>query len=141
VLGSGLFIAGSAVLIWRKHVSNPIGVGTGIWLCVGALAFNVPLAPLKAWLVAVQAFALFLGVVAVGLVATFASKHGYVGARSDDPNWLRKSSLVLLLLSFGALLWAWLFRDDVRVGGGLPFIVLNVARRVLIRRQQALPGP
>jgi hypothetical protein len=33
--------------------------------------------------------------------------------------------------------WAWLFRHNIRLGGGLPFIVLNVARRVIGRRAPA----
>ena len=47
---------------------------------------------------------------------------------------LRKHLLKLLGLTVVILCWAWMFRHDIRLGGGLPFIVLNLGRRVLGRR-------
>ena len=44
LLGAGLAVAISLLLVLQKYVLNPILVGAGLWLVGGALAFNVPLA-------------------------------------------------------------------------------------------------
>lgn len=133
-LAAFLWVPVTAFILWKRQLLNPILTGAGLWLCLGAAAFNLPIAPVAAWMVEVQAFALFLAIVAVALYSTLVSRHGYVACRSSDARWLRRASLFLLALTAGALLWAWVFRQNIRLGGGLPFIVLNVARRVLGRR-------
>jgi len=134
LIGALLTIPISAMVVQRKHLLNPILVGAGLWLWLGALAFNLPVAPLAAWLVQTQAFGLFVAALAVGLTAILISPHGYIACRSSDPRWIKRASLGLLGLTLVILCWAWLFRHDIRLGGGLPFIVLNIARRVLGRR-------
>lgn len=134
LIGAVLAVAVTLLLVLRGHLLNPILVGAGLWLIGGALAFNAPLAPLAAWFVAAQASGLFLMALAVAVPATLFSPHGYVGARSTDPSWLRRSSLLLLAASVVAVAWALWFRDNVRLGGGLPFIALNATRRLLVRR-------
>jgi hypothetical protein len=134
LIGAVLFVLVSLLLLHRKAVSNPILVGTGMWLVLGALAFNLPIEPLASSLSATQGFSLFVVIGVVGLVATFTSKAGFIGCPSGDMAWVRRTSLVLLALAVAAAAWAFLFRADIRLGGGLPFIVLNVTRRVLIRR-------
>src|SRR6185369_9314312 len=96
--------------------------------------FNLPLAPLATWFVATQASGLFVMALAVAVPASLFSPHGYVGARSPDSSWLRSRSLILLAATIAAAAWAFWFRGNVRLGGGLPFIALNVTRRLLIRR-------
>jgi len=123
-----------AIVLVRGHTLNPILVGTDLWLLLGAIAFNVPVPPLAALLGEAQGFGLFAFALGVGVVATFASPQGFIGARHADPHWIRRTSLILLGLAVVTALWAFFFRHDVRVGGGLPFIVLNVVRRVLIVR-------
>ena len=120
-------------VILKRGVLNPILLGTGVWLILGALAFNVPLASLASSIAATQSFTLFLAIAAVGLVTTVASREGFIGYRSGDAVFVRRASLILLALSLGAVAWAHRFHADVRLGGGLPFIVLNVSRRLLLR--------
>ena len=139
LIGALLVIPISAVVVLRKHLLNPILVGAGLWLWLGALAFWLPVAPLVAWLVQTQAFGLFAAAIVTGLAATLVSPQGYVACRSSDPRWIRRASLGLLGLTLVILCWAWLFRHDIRLGGGLPFIVLNVARRVVGRRAPVTP--
>ncbi len=129
-----LFVIVSLVIVRRGHVLNPILVGTGVWLVAGALAFNVPIASLATLLTSSQGFSLFVAITLVGLAALLLSKQGFIGCRSDDRAWVVRTSLVLLALAVAAAVWAFRFRSDIRLGGGLPFIVLNVARRMLIRR-------
>jgi hypothetical protein len=134
LVGSVLAAVTSAAVVWRRHLLNPILVGTGIWLLLGCLAFYVPLPTVKAWLVATQAFGLFAAALLAGVVATVVSPWGFVACRSSDPRWNRRASLGLLGLAALTVAWSWWFRHDIRLGGGLPFIVLNVARRLIARR-------
>jgi hypothetical protein len=134
LIGAVLFVLVSALVLYLKAVLNPILVGTGAWLVLGALAFNLPIESLASSLSATQGFALFAMIGVVGFIATFGSKAGFHGCRSNDVAWVRRSSYVLLALAVAAAAWAFGFRADIRLGGGLPFIVLNVARRVIVRR-------
>lgn len=129
-----LFVLVSWFVVRRRGVLNPILVGTGVWLVLGALAFNVPIAALASSLTALQGFALFVAIFVVGVVVTFASPEGFIGYPKDDAAWVRRSSWVLLSLAALTVGWSYRHRLDIRLGGGLPFIVLNVARRLLIRR-------
>ncbi|HEX6764014.1 MAG TPA: hypothetical protein VF103_01025 [Polyangiaceae bacterium] len=84
VVGALLALAISVALAWRGYVLNPILVGTGLWLCLGAIAFNVPVPALVAWLVRTQAFGLFAAAFGVGIVTTLFSPFGYIGCRHGD---------------------------------------------------------
>jgi hypothetical protein len=138
--GTGLLVAAlltlpvTGLVIAKHGVLNPILLGTALWLWVGAIAFLLPADGLVSRLTDARAAGLFLGVAVVGIATTVASRQGFIGARHPDTGWVRRSSFVLLSLALLALAAAWLFRHDVRAGGGVPFIVLNVARRVIVRR-------
>lgn len=129
-----LTVPASALVLARGYVLNPILLGTALWLWVSALAFRAPLPGVVTALSDAQGAGLFAGVLAVGVVSTFVSPQGFVGCRHPNRAWLLRASLLLLALSVGALGWSWVFRHNIRAGGGLPFIVLNVARRLLVLR-------
>jgi hypothetical protein len=129
-----LTIPATGAVLVRRHLLNPILVGTNLWLWLGAVAFSVPLRPLAAWLSQIQAVGLFVAALGVGIIALLRSPHGYVACESFDARWVRRTSVGLLLLTVVAVGWAWVFRDDIRLGGGLPFILLNVARRAMCLR-------
>lgn len=133
LLAAVLFGVVTWFVLTKNGVLNPILLGTGAWLILGALAFNIPLASLASSIAATQGFTLFLVILAVGFIATFASGEGFIGHRSADAIWIRRASFALLALSLGAVAWAHRFHTDVRLGAGLPFIVLNVTRRVMIK--------
>ena len=133
-LGAPLAVAISAAVLVRKHLLNPILLGAGLWLCLGALAFALPVPTLVDWFAHTQAFGMFVAALGVGLAATAFSRYGYVACRSSDARWLRNASLGMVGFTLAIVGWAWLFRHDIRLGGGLPFIMLNVARRILVRR-------
>ena len=128
VIGALLAVPVTAVVA-RRYLLNPILVGTNLWLWLGAVAFQLPLRPVAAWLTETQAVGLFIAALGVGIVATFTSPQGYVACAKADPRWVRRASLGLLALTVVTVGWSWVFRHDVRLGGGLPFIVLNLARR------------
>lgn len=137
VAGALLTIPVCALVLWKKAALNPILVGTGLWLWTGAVAFSVPVAALRAELVEAQGFGLFAFVAVTGLVALAVSPQGFIGCAHPDPRFVRKASLGLFGLALLALGWSWFFRHDIRAGGGLPFIVLNVVRRAVILRAPA----
>lgn len=131
-----------AIVRIRQQLQNPILVGTALWLWVGAIAFNVPVPAMAEWLSQTQAFGLFVAALAVGLIATLRWRFGYVACPSSDTLWIRRASFALLVLTLVMVAWAWAFRHDIRIGGGLPFIALNVARRVLhLRAPRIEPEP
>jgi len=123
----------AAVLRYR-YLLNPILIGTGVWLWLGAIAFNAHVELLRTLLMQTQGFGLFLSIFAVGVVTTVRAPSGYIGCRHPDARWVKRASLGLLALSGVAVLWAYCLRANIRLGGGLPFIVLNVVRRVVIVR-------
>ena len=134
LVGALLTIPVTVAVVARGHILNPILVGTGLWLWLGACAFQLPIPALAQWIAATQAFGLFAGALAVGLATMFLSPHGYIACRSNSPDWIRRASLGLLGLTVACLVLAWAFRHDVRLGGGLPFILLNVVRRIACTR-------
>jgi len=133
LLGALLTIPATVAVMARRHLLNPILLGAGLWLWLGAIAFQMPASRVVAWLAETRAAGLFLGALAVRTVANFLSPRGYITCYCPDPRWIRRSSLLLLGLTLLVAAWAWIFRHNVRLGGGLPFIVLNVARRALAR--------
>jgi hypothetical protein len=132
-----LTIPVTGLVLVRRAVLNPILVGTALWLWVAALAFELDLAPLVAALSEAQGAGLFLGIFAVGIGATLLSPQGFVGAINPDSAWIRRASLILLALALFAVGWSWAFRHNVRLGGGAPFLLLNIVRRRLVTRAAA----
>jgi hypothetical protein len=132
LLGAALAIPIAGALAWKKIPQNPILLGVDAWLAVGALAFAAvpPLAELYA---RYQAATLFVGAFVVGVALTALSPGGYLGMHPPRPDVVRKGSAALLALTAGAVAWALVF-PDIRLGGAVPFIALNVVRRVALRR-------
>ena len=127
--------AAAAVLIvgglaLRRVPQNPFLVGADLWLLLGAISFNVPIEPAKAALVQLGGGGLFLGALLVGLGYTVARPEGYLGVQSKQT---RTLSVVLLLLTAAAAAWAMSRPEDIRLGAALPFIAINVLRRVMGR--------
>jgi hypothetical protein len=138
LVGALLTLPVSAFVVYRKHVLNPILIGTGLWLLVGAYAFNAQSEVVSAWLTQARAFGLFVSILAVGLATTFLSPQGFIGCVHNDTEWLRRASLLLLAFSALAATVAYWLRGNVRLGGGLPFVALNVLRRVVINRKPSV---
>ena len=133
-VAAALTVPITAGVLARGYAPNPILVGAALWLWLGAIAFEVPVPTVAAWLGETRATGLFAAALAVGLVATAGSPGGYVGLAHPDRSWVLRASLALLALTVAAVAWSWMFRSNLRLGGGLPFIVVNVARRLAVAR-------
>lgn len=136
---SSLSLLVMGFVAFRQALYNPILLGAYVWLGLGGFGFAVGVRPLAAWLADVQGFGLVACILLMLGLSTLQSPYGAIGADAE-PAWVRRSSLALLALALACAAWSWAFRDDVRLGGGLPFIVLNVARRAAIAhraRQEA----
>ena len=136
LVGALLTLPVSALVVWQKGTLNPILVGTALWLWLGAVAFGLPLPALRDRLIEAQGFGLFAAIALAGAVALVASPAGFIGMRHSDARFVRHASLALFALALIALAWSWVFRQNIRLGGGLPFIVLNLARRAIILRSE-----
>lgn len=124
----------AVIVLWRTRQLgfplNPILVGADAWLFVGALAFSVPLPPLVSWIALTQGFGLFVSIVAALSISSALGPRRAVGVTGDDRT-IRRASLGLVTLAVVLAVWAFYWRHDLRIGGGLPFIGLNVTRRAL----------
>jgi hypothetical protein len=134
LVAAALTIPVSALVVARRAVLNPILVGTALWLWVAAAAFELELSSLVGALSEAQGAGLFFAVVLVGFLATLFSPRGFVGSIHPDRAWVRRASLTLLGLAVAVAAWSWVFRHNVRLGGGAPFLLLNIVRRRLIVR-------
>ena len=136
---SGILAVGITIwLITANVTQNPILLASNIWLVVGALAFGVPIPALAALLSQTNAALLFAVILLVGITQTaLKTPTGFIGMTNVAPHIVRRLSLIMLGLSAAILVWAVMFKSNIRLGGGLPFIVLNVTRRMLMRRATA----
>ncbi len=127
-------LAVMGLLKWLDHPQNPIHVATNGWLLVGALAFAVPVSPLTELYAEWGALSLFGGVALWGGVQLGSGRGGFLLGSVATTRQLRVLTPVMIGLLGLAMVWAWIFQDNLRLGGGLPFITLNVVRRVLLKR-------
>jgi hypothetical protein len=139
-LATALAVVTTAAVARAGAVLNPIVVGTNLWLLMGAIAFGVGVPAMADLLSQYQGLVLF---VAIGttLIVSMGTPTGAIGARGPA-SWVRSRSLVLLAAAALAVTWSAWFHEDVRLGGGLPFIALNVLRRATIARgHSSAPSP
>ncbi|MDP7111071.1 MAG: hypothetical protein QGH45_03865 [Myxococcota bacterium] len=124
----------TGLLAALRQPLNPILLGANLWLGVGALAFGLSIEPLAALVSRIRAGGLFGCALVVGVLLTAFAPRGYVGVELRDRGTQRRGSVLMLVLTAIALVWSAAFVDNIRLGGGLPFIALNVSRRMLARR-------
>jgi len=124
----------TALLACKRVLLNPVLLGTNLWLVIGAFAFGFSIPSLSRITAQMAASGLFGCVFVLGAVMTFSLRTGFVGMDIPDRGAVIRLSLILLAFTGIALILSWVFRDNIRLGGGLPFILLNIIRRMMIRR-------
>ncbi len=140
VISAAAAVAITVFLIVKKAQLNPILLGTNLWLCFGAVAFGIPIPAFAELLGHVQAFGLYVTVFGLGAILAVVSDEGYIGMDHPDKKTIRMLSFIMLALTVAALVWSYLFMESIRLGGALPFILLNVTRRMLMRRNRPRRG-
>ena len=113
----------------KRHGGQAL-VGAGTVLSVQDVA------PIADALAAVQAGGLFACTLALGIPLTAVKPTGFIGMKHPDSRIVRKLSIIMLALTAIALAWSIVLVHNIRLGGALPFIVLNVTRRMLMRRRR-----
>lgn len=124
----------TGILVFYKVMLNPILLASNLWLLIGAAAFGIPIPALANIFSQTNAVLLFASALVVGIILTLISPAGYIGIISVNKTTVRRLSMLLIGLTAGALLWSVIFKNNIRLGGGVPFILLNVTRRMLIAR-------
>ncbi|MCX7726600.1 MAG: hypothetical protein N2053_07100 [Chitinispirillaceae bacterium] len=130
----------SAFLIVKKVILNPILLGTNIGLVLGAVSFSIPVPLLADIIGSLQAVGLYVCVFVVGIGFLFNKNIGFIGMVHPDFKVIRRLSITMLVFTGMVLVWSYIFVDNIRLGGGLPFILLNVTRRILISRYRVTPN-
>lgn len=125
-------------LFMRHSPANRLIIGANLWLIAGGLA-----AFLQQWwwLRIYQQFgeaSLFVAMLLVGVVATFASPSGFIAKTGSKPS-VTRASLVLLAAVGGALVVAVYFRGDVKYAAVIPVIGLSWLNRLLRHRLPSTP--
>jgi hypothetical protein len=123
-------------LLARDVPANRLIVGANIWLIAGGVAgFLEQWWWLRIYQQAGEA-SLFLAMLLVGVLSTFASPSGFIAKIGPKPS-VRRASLVLLAAVVCALVAAIYFRGNVKYAAVIPVIALSWLNRLLRHR---LPG-
>jgi len=83
---------------------------------------------------ALRESAIFIFMLGVGLISTFASKPGYISAINANPEQTRQASYILLAATLLALPFSMVFEGNRTWSAVLPIIALAVLQRYLVFR-------
>ncbi|WP_222566149.1 hypothetical protein [Novilysobacter antarcticus] len=119
-----------AIIVPQRRPTNRLILAANLYLLLGGLAFLTH----QWWFLklynSLQEAAIFILMLAVGIVATLTSAAGYIGAQGSP----RRASLVLLFATALALMFALAFRGDRYLAAVYPIIGLGILQRVLLHR-------
>ena len=136
-LGERFFTAGGlaavimiASVILRRPM-NPLALAANLFLFVCAAAFPLELAFLVQVISILREVALFMVILAVGLVATLRWQRGFIWSEADDKEFVTKASYIMLAGAGVAAIIAFDYRGDEAIAGAVPYIGLVVLQKVL----------
>jgi len=118
----------------NKVIFNRITLGVNLFLISGALAALSHLEILMNLYRDFNPAPMFAWVIAVGLVTTFFSPHGFVGATGQDPGKIRLKSIFLMIAAVLAFIISFFFRENIVYSDILPFIGLFIVNDRLLPR-------
>ena len=78
--------------------------------------------------------AIFLCIVIIGCIATFATRSGFIASISESPLLIRRASYWLLAASFAALPVSYIFQGNRYLAAVFPIIGLAILQRILVHR-------
>jgi hypothetical protein len=134
LLGGGLAVIATGVLLWQKRVLNRLSLGINLYLMTGAAAFLLQLW----WLVRLygqfKASGMLAWVIVVGVITLVWSPSGFIGVPPGNRPVIRRYSWYLLLMAAAAFIISWVFREHLGLAGALPFIGLYLGQSLLEAR-------
>jgi hypothetical protein len=121
----------------QGHPLNRIILGVNLYLMIGGVAVVTNQLALLEMLNNLKERAIFLCLLIVGILTTFASKAGFVGAiETSMKRDIRTYSIWLILLTCAALAASFWFKGQIIFSAAAPLIMLSVATRLFKRRLQ-----
>jgi hypothetical protein len=140
-LGAVAALVQIALFAWLRWTGSRLILGANLWLLVaGAAAFARLWWVLRGYGVLAES-GIFVAMLAVGVVATFATRGGFVGVASAAPAEVRRASWIMLAATAGAVAMAVAFRGDRTWAAAMPVIALAVLQRTLASRLRREPVP
>lgn len=133
-LGAVAALVQLLVVLAQRRPANRLILGANLYLlAAGAAAFTQQWWVLRYFGV-LRESGIFLFMLGVGLVATFASPAGFVGVATAPAAEIRKASLLMLVATTGAVALAVTFRGDRTWAAAMPVLALAVLQRTLASR-------
>ncbi len=123
----------TAFLLYKKIIIDRLRFGINLFLMSGAVAFLTDSESVLRFFEMYKGVVFFGGIIVVGIITTFFSPLGFIGISVTNQQELKKSSLLLLGATIGALVWSFFMNDyESIVSIVVPFIALRLLRKSFI---------
>jgi hypothetical protein len=129
-LGAVLAALEITILSFRKAPMNRLILGGNIWLLAGGLAFIAGQESFLRVYERLGEVSVFIAILAVGILTTAFSKHGFVGVEGSSRAVISQS-LWLIAGVVAALSMAVYFKGNVKLAAVLPLTALAFLNRYL----------
>ncbi|SPJ23716.1 hypothetical protein [Palleronia abyssalis] len=130
ILGAGLAVACTAVLVLRRWAINPLFTAINLWLCLEAIALGAGIDRLARLSAQMQESALFATMLLAGLVCWAVLPRGLFSRRAGDVRRVRLGTLTLLGMIAAALVWSLAWRGHEQIAAVLPATVILLAQQL-----------
>jgi hypothetical protein len=138
-VGAAVTLFSCLILMSKRRIPSPILMGISLFLFVGGLSFATGFSPLLRLYGTLMESALFISILFVGIVTTFASPQGFIGLAGGEPKRVRAGSYGLLAVAGLAVAASWHFHGRMFWAGVIPMVSLLLVSTVL--RRIAMRGP
>jgi tetratricopeptide (TPR) repeat protein len=128
------------VVLRRGRPADRLILGVNLYLLAGGLAAFTQQWWFLRYYGALKESAIFLFMLGVGAVATFATAAGFLGVADAPPATVRRYSLWMLAATIAALGISFVFHGNTRLSAGVPVAGLAILQRVLAQRAQGAPA-
>lgn len=123
------------ILLAVNHVPwNRLLLAANFYLVVGAIGCTFEIAPIVLFVSEWRESAVFVSLLAVGVVTMLFTRGGFIGAPQAEPRVVYKNSLLLLAVVCVSLALSFVFRGNPWLAGTIPFILVIAVRRWLLSR-------
>ena len=140
LLGGGMAVIATGVLLWHKRVLNRLSLGMNLYLMTGAAAFLLQLWGLLRLYGQFKAAGMLAWGIVVGVITLVWSPSGFIGVPHRNRHAIRRYSWYLLLMAAAAFIISWVFRANLWLAGALPFMGLYLGQSLLAARLTESPS-